>query len=109
MIDPVDIHDELSKSTTRIENVIREEMAKISDILRQAIVDDTAKPCNTCDHYIPAAKRCLLDRCEYKPARVAWIGIPEACKNCRNHPINGGSGICNCVLGYSGSTDCSWK
>ena len=24
---------------------------------------------------------------------------PEACKNCPNHPSNGGSGICNCTLG----------
>ena len=27
--------------------------------------------------------------------------IPEACRNCPNHPVNGGSGICNCVLGMS--------
>lgn len=25
--------------------------------------------------------------------------IPEACRNCSNHPSNGGSGICNCILG----------
>ena len=25
--------------------------------------------------------------------------IPEACKNCSNHPSNGGSGNCNCVMG----------
>jgi hypothetical protein len=25
--------------------------------------------------------------------------IPEPCKNCSNHPINGGSGICSCTLG----------
>ena len=24
--------------------------------------------------------------------------IPAACKTCSNHPSNGGSGICNCVL-----------
>ena len=24
--------------------------------------------------------------------------IPTACKDCPNHPSNGGSGICNCVL-----------
>ncbi len=28
-------------------------------------------------------------------------GIPDACKNCSNHPSNGGSGICNCILGLS--------
>lgn len=26
--------------------------------------------------------------------------IPNCCKNCNNHPSNGGSGICNCVLPY---------
>lgn len=25
--------------------------------------------------------------------------IPPACKNCPNHPSNGGSGNCNCTLG----------
>lgn len=25
--------------------------------------------------------------------------VPDPCKNCPNHPSNGGSGICNCTLG----------
>lgn len=25
--------------------------------------------------------------------------IPSACRNCLNHPSNGGSGNCNCILG----------
>ena len=25
--------------------------------------------------------------------------IPKACQSCRNHPSNGGSGICHCTLG----------
>lgn len=25
--------------------------------------------------------------------------IPPACRNCPNHPLNGGSGICHCILG----------
>lgn len=25
--------------------------------------------------------------------------MPDACKNCSNHPNNGGSGICHCILG----------
>ena len=25
--------------------------------------------------------------------------IPESCKKCSNHPSNGGSGICHCILG----------
>ena len=30
-------------------------------------------------------------------ATTQWI--PDACKNCSNHPSNGGSGMCNCTLG----------
>lgn len=36
--DPVDIHDEISKGFARIENVIREEMAKVSEIIREVVV-----------------------------------------------------------------------
>lgn len=25
--------------------------------------------------------------------------MPNACKNCPNHPSNGGTGICHCILG----------
>lgn len=25
--------------------------------------------------------------------------IPAGCRNCSNHPINGGSGICHCIVG----------
>lgn len=27
--------------------------------------------------------------------------IPPACVNCSNHPSNGGSGICNCIMGLN--------
>ena len=27
------------------------------------------------------------------------VDIPESCKKCSNHPSNGGSGICHCILG----------
>ena len=25
--------------------------------------------------------------------------VPDACKSCLNHPSNGGTGMCHCVLG----------
>jgi len=28
-----------------------------------------------------------------------WEYVPDPCKTCSNHPSNGGSGICNCILG----------
>lgn len=33
--------------------------------------------------------------------RNFYTTIPEACKNCSNHPSNGGDGICNCILGIT--------
>ena len=33
-----------------------------------------------------------------KPIIPEWH-IPNSCKSCPNHPSNGGSGICNCILG----------
>lgn len=74
--DPVDIHDEISKGFDKIEKVIREESAKMAEIIRQAILQPEPQP------------------------QVVWTNyIPEACKSCSNHPSNGGSGICNCTLG----------
>lgn len=42
--------------------------------------------------------------------KVDWIkdqvfNIPDCCVNCPNHPTNGGSGICNCVLPYMNTTN----
>lgn len=89
--DPVDIHDELSKGFARIENVIREETAKMSELIRQAVVNNEVY--------------------QYKIPNT--FPIPEACQNCSNHPSNGGTGICNCTLGLQSVTcnsiDCSWR
>lgn len=30
---------------------------------------------------------------------IAYTYIPPYCKNCKNHPINGGTGICHCIFG----------
>lgn len=30
---------------------------------------------------------------------IAYTEIPPYCKNCKNHPINGGKGICHCLYG----------
>jgi len=38
----------------------------------------------------------------YFPDSMIWpkdkFGVPECCRSCRNHPSNGGSGICCCSL-----------
>ena len=46
-----------------------------------------------------AEKKSILN---YKIDEIVGIDytmIPDSCKNCSNHPSNGGSGICNCTLG----------
>lgn len=30
---------------------------------------------------------------------IRWSNIHSPCQSCPNHPINGGSGNCNCILG----------
>ena len=30
-----------------------------------------------------------------------WNETPEHCRNCPNHPSNGGNGMCDCILGDS--------
>jgi len=44
-----------------------------------------------------------------KIERIPWVydqdnlaSIPENCRYCGNHPRNGGTGICNCILGSTG-------
>jgi len=29
----------------------------------------------------------------------SYSNIPVNCRNCSNHPSNGGSGVCHCILG----------
>lgn len=31
--------------------------------------------------------------------------IPKGCEKCPNHPSNGGSGLCNCVIPYMTTTN----
>lgn len=53
---------------------------------------------------------------EYNPydveplPRIDWTedqvsNIPQCCVACPNHPSNGGSGVCNCVLPYMSLTN----
>lgn len=30
---------------------------------------------------------------------ISYTEIPPVCRHCMNHPSNGGSGICHCILG----------
>lgn len=41
----------------------------------------------------------MLDWRQSDPLSSGYI--PEACKTCSNHPSNGGSGICHCIMGIT--------
>jgi len=84
--DPVDIHDEISAGFARIEKAIREESAKMAEIVRQAVKHENSY---LYDSWGPYDK--------YKIPVVPGE-IPLPCKNCSNHPSNGGTGICFCTL-----------
>ena len=90
--DPVDIHDEISAGFSRIEKAIREESAKMAEIIREAIADKNPPV------YIP--QWAPADQQTQVVSHSTWAStIPKACINCSNHPSNGGSGICFCTLG----------
>ena len=35
---------------------------------------------------------------------TTYTYIPPACRSCPNHPSNGGSGVCHCILGLAQTT-----
>ena len=51
--------------------------------------------------------------CEKHPTAIStqtnmYDGIPNCCRHCSNHPINGGSGICHCTLPNFENPTISW-
>ena len=62
------------------------------------------KKCNFCNSNILESYRfcpdCGIDL-QKNESRSTHDTIPLACKNCLNHPSNGGSGSCHCILGSS--------
>ena len=38
-----------------------------------------------------------------------YDGIPNCCRHCSNHPINGGSGICNCTAPMFERPTITWR
>ena len=63
-------------------------------------IEDT---CENCSRYQMYHKTNLMNMILGVPYQnfntLTFTDIPPACRNCPNHPFNGGSGNCNCVLG----------
>lgn len=61
----------------------------------------TEDTCENCTRYQGNYRTNLK---EYNPwwsyqVTTTFSNISEPCQNCPNHPSNGGSGICHCILG----------
>lgn len=59
--------------------------------------------CTGCPRTLQRNKDTVIEHMPpYFPDSISWpkdlSGIPNCCKHCSNHPVNGGSGICNCTL-----------
>ena len=67
--------------------------------------------CPDCTHTEDTCENCtryqMYHRTNITEVNISWpyretltfSNIPPACRNCPNHPSNGGSGNCNCTLG----------
>ena len=60
-----------------------------------------------CPHLPAEIRQIEIAPCVEPLPNLDWVStsisndsIPDCCKSCPNHPSNGGSGICNCVLPY---------
>ena len=74
------------------------EVSSIEDVVKEAI--DKIYQQNNISITIPDIhlEHCL-DWGSTNP--LSTDGIPNACRTCSNHPSNGGSGICHCIMGIT--------
>lgn len=63
--------------------------------------------CPDCTHTEDTCENCIRFLTYHKsnmpplnfPVNYPYYPIPATCQKCPNHPSNGGSGICHCILG----------
>ena len=69
------------------------------------VTDTYICSCPEC-HKVVAKTKTRIESSQVTLSGTASSSIPDACKNCSNHPSNGGSGNCNCMLGIMGQVTC---
>lgn len=79
--------------------VVTEKGITMSNITREEAIK-TLKELwrETNDQWYEETYAMAIEALEQEPVKTLKK-IPEACKNCSNHPSNGGSGVCFCTLG----------
>lgn len=73
---------------------------ELEHVVNTIYPENTSHVCHKCGWVYDSkeeAIRLLFDT-QYKDN---FMNIPDACRLCSNHPSNGGSGICHCILGLS--------
>jgi hypothetical protein len=79
-----------------IEDIVKEAIEKVYDKPETKEQLTITTPNIHFDH--------LLDWGSVGPSVID--GIPNACRTCSNHPSNGGSGICHCIMGIGPIVRC---
>ena len=68
--------------------------------------------CPDCRHLEDTCENCLRAVAPLRQfensKKCGDAPIPQCCRNCPNHPVNNGSGICNCVLPYMTNSTISY-
>lgn len=61
----------------------------------------TSCNCPECGHTVSSYQitEQTIDHSAITQLMSSLGNIPNLCRNCHNHPSNGGSGICHCILG----------
>ena len=83
-------------------NAITEILALPTEEIETIEVNQNSNILSNCDDWSKRLNELLTKQDPYDiewPALNRNPYIPEACRECSNHPSNGGSGNCNCILG----------
>lgn len=81
------------------------EVSGVEDIVKEAIerIYDKPETKEWLPHTIPITVPDINFEhiLNWRQSDPSSSGIPESCRTCSNHPSNGGSGICHCIMGIT--------
>jgi len=76
-------------------------------VYKASVTDKYVTCCPQCHKIVVKTKERLVENPTITLTSFTTADyIPDNCKNCSNHPSNGGSGNCNCILGNMGQVTC---
>lgn len=87
-----------TKYSIQIETDNKEQYLFMQEMARECIDGKHKETCN--EEYLKELQDTLKKYSYIGPqlsSDSTSVHIPNCCKNCPNHPSNGGSGICNCA------------